>query len=63
MKIKIIKSSSPAYWYANHVGETFELKKRQLKRYTSRELGYDVIRKGVNKGVRYFVKTSDCEII
>jgi hypothetical protein len=66
MKVKILKATFDTYWYANCIGETFEVKE------TEENYGYDVIDEDKarqldkNSSEEYFgwcIYWDDCEII
>ena len=51
MKVKIIKSEKPSYWYANKIGEVFEVV----------DYSYSNDYRTLEKG--YYILKSDCEIV
>lgn len=55
MKVKIVKASQPTYWYAKHIGETFEVEDR------TDSFGYSVINN--EKFTLYCIQQEDFEII
>lgn len=55
MKVKIVKASQPSYWYANRIGETFEVE--DISGYRS----YTVINNP--KFTNHCIDKCDCEII
>jgi len=55
MKVKIVKASKPTYWYAWHIGETFEV--QDISGYRS----YTVINNP--KFTNHCIDKRDCEII
>ena len=50
MKVKIIKSEKPTYWYADKIGQTFEVKDYNNTDYRK-------------VGSGYYISKSDCEIV
>jgi hypothetical protein len=56
MKIKITKSERPEYWYANHIGEIFEVEE------ITKDNDYIVSCDGDYNEV-YFVTETDCIIV
>jgi hypothetical protein len=54
MKIRIVKSSDPQYWYVHHIGEVFEVKRKDES-----EKEYDVITNDVYGGG--YVQFNDAE--
>lgn len=55
MKVKIVKASKPAYWYANNIGETFEVDD------IAGCYGYNVINNP--NFTHHYIQQRDCEII
>lgn len=53
IKVKVVKSASSNYWYKNHIGEVFEVRK------------YDERDYWVNSGFAYswYIDMDDCEVI
>lgn len=56
MKVKVTKSSSEDYWYAKHIGETFEVNDR-----INRHNEYDLVE--LSGGSVYSIGVEDCEIV
>ena len=57
MKVKIIKSSVDSFLYADHIGEVFEVEKKN-SRYG---LEYVVLPRDVNGD--HYIDAGDCEIV
>ena len=55
MKVKIVKASQPTYWYANNIGETFEVDD------IAGCYGYNVINNP--NFTHHYIQQRDCEII
>lgn len=56
MRVKVIKSSSEDYWYARHIGQTFEVHER-----INRHNEYDLVEE--LGGSTYSIGVEDCEIV
>lgn len=56
MKIRILTSASPDYWYADHIGQEFEVHER-----INRHNEYDLVEEV--GGSVYSVGADDCEVV
>lgn len=57
MKVKIIKASEDSFWYANHIGEEFEVEKKN-SRYGPE---YVVVPRRIDGD--FYIVADDCEIV
>lgn len=51
MRIKVIKSNNPCYWYADKIGQEFEILDTSEMKYTRKDIRY------------YYLNMDDCEVI
>lgn len=65
MKIKVIKCSSPFYWYSLHIGKTFDVHKIQVdigeENFEMKDV-YGVIEDSTRHVIYYF-DIEDCELL
>lgn len=58
MKVRIVKCSNPGWWYANKVGQTFDVVKRYYLIRSNEERPEYQVKDGIG-----LIEKSDCEVI